>query len=279
MKRFLLPLTALVAMYLTACNGGSSDTPANDNTGNTPNIAEPPALKFTIVKDYPHDTLSFTQGLVVYDGKMYEGTGGSPEYSTYKSWVGTVDITTGKNIQKVPLDTIYFGEGITILKDKIYQLTWKGHKGFIYDAKSLKKLGEFPLKTEGWGITNDGTNLIVSDGSSNLYFLDPNTFNTAKIVSVIDNNGGVSDINELEYINGFIFANKWETNYIYKINPSNGQVAAKADFTGVIERYAKGFDAETKGDAVLNGIAYDSVNKKTYITGKLWPKLFEVKFE
>jgi glutamine cyclotransferase len=279
MKRFFLPLTALVAMYLTACNGGSSDTPANDNSGNTTTIPEPPALKYTIVKDYPHDTLSFTQGLIVYNGKMYEGTGGSPEYSTFKSWVGTVDIETGKNIQKVPLDTTYFGEGITILKDKVYQLTWKGHKGFIYDAKSLKKLGEFPIKTEGWGITNDGTNLIVSDGSSNLYFLDPNTFNTAKIVSVTDNNGGVSDINELEYINGFIFANKWETNYIYKINPSNGQVVGKADFTGVIEKYAKGFDAENKGDAVLNGIAYDSVNKKTYITGKLWPKLFEVKFE
>jgi len=266
-------------MYLTACNGGSSDTPANDNAGNTTTLAEPPALKYTIVKDYPHDTLSFTQGLVVYDGKMYEGTGGSPEYSTYKSWVGTVDIETGKNIQKVLLDTTYFGEGITILKDKIYELTWKGHKGFIYDAKTLKKSGEFPIKTEGWGITNDGTNLILSDGSSNLYFLDPNTFNTAKIVSVTDNNGGVSDINELEYINGFVFANKWETNYIYKIDPSNGKVVAKADFTGVIEKYSKGFDAETKGDAVLNGIAYDSINKKTYITGKLWPKLFEVKFE
>lgn len=277
MKRSFL--SAAILISIISCNNNSSNPPENNNTTAVTNIPETPTLHYSIVNVYPHDTLSFTQGLIIHDGKMYEGTGGSPQYSTYKSWVGVVDINTGKALQKVPLDATFFGEGITVMNNKLYQLTWQNHKGFVYDAKTLKKLQEFPLKTEGWGITNDGTNLIVSDGSSNLYFLDPNTFATAKIVSVTDNSGAISDLNELEYINGAVFANKWETNYIYKIDPSNGKVLGRADLTGLLGQYAKDFSTEGKSDAVLNGIAYDSVNKKTYITGKLWPKLFEVKFD
>ena len=271
-------LTALSAFMILACNTvDQGNTAQGDN--NFGNVAAPAAIQYNVLNVYPHDTTSYTQGLMVHNGQLYEGTGGSPQYSHYKSWVGKVDLASGKVTGKVPLENQYFGEGITVLGDKLYQLTWTSNKGFIYDLSTMKKLQEFPLKTEGWGITTDSTNLIVSDGSSNLYYLNPTDFSTVKILGVNDNNGPVNNLNELEYINGYIYANKYQSNYILKIDPSNGQVVGRADMGGLLEKYAKENAKEDKynnGEGVLNGIAYDAASGKIYITGKLWPKLFEI---
>lgn len=271
-------VTVMAGSLLVACNGPEQGTRTEPN-GGISTIPAPAALPYNIVNVYPHDTTSYTQGLVIHEGQLYEGTGGSPEWSHYKSWVGKVDLSTGAVRQKVPLDPAYFGEGITILNGSIYQLTWTSKKGFVYDLKTLKKLKEFPLKTEGWGLTNDSTHLVVSDGSSNLYFLDPTDFSTFKILGVTDQNGPVNNLNELEYINGYLYANRYQSNQILKIDPSNGQVVGQADMTGLLEKYAPEVASEEKyrnGEGVLNGIAYDAASGKIYITGKLWPKLFEI---
>jgi glutaminyl-peptide cyclotransferase len=279
-RNYISILFILLSGFLWSCN----ETPQQNNTEITApgagNIPPPAILQFNVLNVYPHDTLSYTQGFIIHDGQLLEATGGNPSYNpAYKSGLGKVDLKTGKINQKVPLDSSYFGEGITILKDKLYQLTWTSNKGFVYDAKTLKKMQEFPLKTEGWGITNDSTNLIMSDGSSNLYFLNPADFSTLKVVGVNDNNGPVNNLNELEFINGYIYANKYQTNYILKIDPSNGQVVGRADLTGILERYSKEDvtkDKYTSNDAVLNGIAYDGKTGKLFITGKLWPSIYEV---
>ncbi len=274
-------LGAAFMLLLGACKNQDADQSDIENTNTSSGIPAPASLSYQVVKVYPHDSLSYTQGLIVYKGQLLEGTGGSPEYNPYHSWVGKVDMATGKVLQKTPLDTTYFGEGITILNDKLYQLTWHGKKGFVYDPVTLKKLQEFPLKTQGWGLTNDSTNLIVSDGSSNLYFLDPNDFSTKRIVSVTDNNGPVNNINELEYIRGFIYANKYQSDYILKIDPSNGQVVGIANLSGILANNSKEDTRQAKyndGEAVLNGIAYDAAADKIYVTGKLWPYLFELQF-
>ncbi|GAO44286.1 glutaminyl-peptide cyclotransferase [Flavihumibacter petaseus] len=272
----------LVAVVMTGCNNTGNTDSAATSTTETGGAPAPASLQYTVTKVYPHDTLSYTQGLLVFEGQLMESTGGSPEYNPYHSWVGKVDLATGKVSQKVPLDSVYFGEGITILNGKLYQLTWKGRKGFVYDAKTLKRIQEFPLKTEGWGITNDSTNLIVSDGSSNLYFLNPTDFSTRRIVSVTDNNGPVNNINELEFIHGFIYANKYQSDYILKIDPANGQVAGIANLSGLLSNHTKENTRQQKytdGEAVLNGIAFDAGTGKIYVTGKLWPNLFEISFQ
>lgn len=276
MYRFYLFFFITILISCTETPRQTEETAPATSSGTLP---APAALQYDVLNIYPHDTLSYTQGLIIQDGQMIESTGGSPEYSNYKSWVGKVDIKTGQVTHKIPLDSTYFGEGITILNGKLYQLTWTSNKGFVYDAKTMKKLQEFPLKTQGWGITNDSTNLIISDGSSNLYYLNPADFSTLKVVGVNDNNGPVNDLNELEFINGYIYANKYETFNILKIDPSNGQVVGKADLTGILQKYTREDLSKSKyagADAVLNGIAYDGKSGKLYITGKLWPSLFEI---
>lgn len=276
MYRFYLYFFITILISCTETPRQTEETAPATSSGTLP---APAALQYDVLNIYPHDTLSYTQGLIIQDGQMIESTGGSPEYSNYKSWVGKVDIKTGQVTHKIPLDSTYFGEGITILNGKLYQLTWTSNKGFVYDAKTMKKLQEFPLKTQGWGITNDSTNLIISDGSSNLYYLNPTDFSTLKVVGVNDNNGPVNDLNELEFINGYIYANKYETFNILKIDPSNGQVVGKADLTGILQKYTREDLSKSKyagSDAVLNGIAYDGKSGKLYITGKLWPSLFEI---
>ena len=227
----------LIAISLLGAACGNADTASGtDESASTTasSLPAPATLQFNVLNVFPHDTSSFTQGLLFYKGQLMESTGGQPGINPYRSWVGKVDLKTGKADKKVFLDTTYFGEGIAVLNDKIYQLTWSGKKGFVYDAATLKKEQEFPLKTEGWGVTTDSTYLIVSDGSSNLYFLDPKDFSTKRVLGVTDNNGPVNNLNELEYINGHIYANKWQSNYILKIDPSNGQVIGRADLTGLL---------------------------------------------
>jgi glutaminyl-peptide cyclotransferase len=279
MNKFLFG-ALLSAICFSSCNNNSASTEEPDN--NTV-ISDVPPLSYSIVNSYPHDTSAYTEGLLFHNGKLYESTGGSPKHNRFKSWMAQVDLKTGKPVKQVFLDSNYFGEGITIFNNKIYQLTYEEKKVFVYDLNTFKKIQEFSWDPQGWGITHDNKNLILSDGSSNLYIVDPATFKMLSITGVKDNYGPVGDLNELEYINGFIYANKYTTDYIYKIDPAGGKVVAKADLSGVLARNAPEWSADPKfqpgnTEGVLNGIAYDSATGKTYITGKLWPKIFEIKF-
>jgi glutamine cyclotransferase len=234
-------------------------------------IASPQVLNYSIVNIFPHDTASYTQGLIWENNTLYEGTG------LYKeSKLRTNDLKTGKANKSIHLGDNIFGEGITILHGKIYQLTWENHIVYVYDAKTFKKEKEFNWPYEGWGITHNGKQLIVSTGGSNLYFINPETFKVEKTVGVSDNNGYVENINELEFVNGFVYANRYQTNYILKIDPSSGTVVSRADLTGILEK--NNFPPTDDYDRVLNGIAYNAVTQCFYITGKKWPALFEVKF-
>jgi glutamine cyclotransferase len=212
---------------------------------------------------------------------LYESSGsgsaGDKQPGAYPSAFGTVDLKTGKVNIKVQLDnTTYFGEGITFFRDKVYQLTWQSGIGFIYDAKTFKKLGEFKIPArEGWGLTHDSAHLIMSDGSSNLYFISPDSLRLLNIVSVTDNNGPVGNVNELEYINGFIYANQWQTPYILKIDPASGKVVGRINLENLVNEVNNKYpDAND-----LNGIAFDSANNKLYVTGKLWPNIYEIRLQ
>jgi glutaminyl-peptide cyclotransferase len=271
MKKNFLPV--LTCIVLLACNNPSSDKP-HSPVPETTVSNEPPALTFSILNALPHDKDSYTEGLLMHDGKLFESSGAPKEYTNTRSIVGIVNPATGKLEVKAELDrNTYFGEGIAILHNKLYQLTWTNKKGFIYDVKSFKKKGEFNFPSkEGWGMTTDGKNLIMSDGSSNLTWLDPENFKTVRILGVTDNNGPVGNINELEYVNGNILANIYQTPYIIRIDPNSGKVLGKADFSKLVDE-VKLKDPEAE---YMNGIAYDSAKNKIYITGKLWPFIYEV---
>ncbi|WP_157547209.1 glutaminyl-peptide cyclotransferase [Niabella soli] len=273
-RRFYSALI-VAATFAASCNNNGN----NDNT--TPEVDAPKAnavknIGFSIIKTYPHDTTSYTQGLLVYKGKMYEGTGGddSSVVSSKLSRLLETDVTTGKTLKALDIGKKYFGEGITILNDTIYQLTWTEHTVFVYDM-NFKKIKEFPLNTEGWGLTNNGKELIASDGvTSNLYFYDPHTFQLLRTQSVSMNGDLINNINELEFIDGFVYANIYTTPYIVKIDPASGQVVGRIDITQIWDRI-KQVDPDAD---VPNGIAYDPDTKKIYVTGKKWPELYEVQF-
>jgi len=261
------------AFLLLSCSSNGNESDGNGNAEISANPA-PAMVSYSVVNVFPHDTSAFTEGLFVHEGQLYESTGGQPKSNDFKSWFGAVDIKTGVYKKKIMLDTSYFGEGINILKDKLYQLTWQSHIGFVYDAKTLKKIKEFPIAGEGWALTNDGVNLIMSNGSSNLQYLDPETLKVLKILGVQDNNGPVSNINELEFIKGYIYANQYLTSNILKIDPASGRVVGKLDFTSLDNE----LKAKHPEALEMNGIAYDSAANKIYITGKAWPSLYEVRF-
>jgi glutamine cyclotransferase len=233
----------------------------------TPHPA-PPVATYQIVNAYPHDPAAFTQGLVYEaDGWFYEGTG-----LNGRSTLRKVKLATGEVVQTRPISDTYFGEGIAVVNDKIYQLTWQSQIGFIYNKASFEQIGEFHYPTEGWGLTHDGTRLIMSDGSDTLHFLDPQTLQETGTIQVYDNNGPVFRLNELEYINGQIYANIWQTDQIARISPQSGQVLGWVDLTGLL-----GPEDRQQPVDVLNGIAYDAAGDRLFVTGKLWPKLFEIK--
>lgn len=235
-----------------------------------------PEINFTVAETFPHDTLSFTEGFLFHEGQLYESTG-SPDNIPYtKSVFGPVDLKTGKIDKKAELDrSIYFGEGIVFLKGKIYQLTYKNQLGFIYNSKTFKKTGQFTYTNkEGWGLTTDGTNIIMSDGTNILSYLDPTTLKVVKTLSVSENGYAADYLNELEYINGFIYANVWTTNKIVKIDPSNGKITGKLDFVSLMHEVKNKYPNASE----LNGIAFDSSTNKIYITGKLWPAIYRVEF-
>jgi glutamine cyclotransferase len=262
-------LAFISIVLLAACNGPDkpADVPAN------PENAPPPLINYSVMKTYPHDTAYFLEGFEFYNGSLYESTG-SPENYPYPSWLGKLDLNTGKLQNPVTLDKRYFGEGITIFKDKVYQLTYTTRKGFVYDAKTLKKLQEFTYNTEGWGMTHDSASLIMGDGSSNLYYIDPVTFKTQKILGVVDQNGPVSNINELEYIDGFIYANQWQTPYILKIDPNSGKIVGKLNLDTLVNEVGNKFPEHD----YLNGIAYNPETRTVFVTGKRWPTIYEIKF-
>ncbi|MBX7132527.1 MAG: glutaminyl-peptide cyclotransferase [Fimbriimonadaceae bacterium] len=275
----LLIATALTTLGLGCSPKSDPEAPlVNDATptkmvsndpGKQDEVDQIPVYGYQVVKTFPHDPMAFTQGLVFHDGYFLEGTGLEGRSSLRK-----VEISTGKVLQKIDIDSKYFGEGITLFKDKIYQITWQTNQAFEYDLETFKRLKSFTYSTEGWGITHDGTKLIMSDGTATLYFRDPETFKEIGKVTVKDDNGEISLLNELEYIKGEIYANIWGTNTIARIDPKTGKVVGWIDLTGLLkpEDMKPGHQVD-----VLNGIAYDEKADRLFVTGKLWPKLYEIK--
>ena len=266
MKRITIFISLLT--ILTSCN---NNKPEPENPGQMMSNAAPANISYNIVASYPHDSESYTQGLVWHNNILYEGTGLEGHSKLMK-----VDLKSGKEQgESVKLPNDVFGEGITILNQKIYQLSWQNRKVFVYDANTFKKINEMHWEHEGWGITTDGKDLIVSTGESNIYFVDPETFKIKKTLAVKDNNGPVGNLNELEYVNGSIYSNIYLTDYIIKINPIDGTITGKLDMNGLLEKAGKQVNRED--GLVLNGIAYDSSKNSFYITGKKWPLMFEMK--
>jgi glutaminyl-peptide cyclotransferase len=254
---------ALVFSFI-GCTGSDSNDPDPISS------AKPvPAISYSVVAVHPHDTSYFTEGLEFYNGFLVESTG-----LQGKSLLVQMEFPSAKVVKQVKLDPKQFGEGITILKDTVYQLTYQEHVVNVYDAKSFRKVKEIPLNGEGWGLTNDGKQLIASDGSSNLYFYEPGTFRLLRVQSVNENDVPAVNINELEYVNGYIYANQWQYDYILKIDPNNGQVVAKMDLGDVVRKVR----SEEPKSEFLNGIAYNPATKKFYVTGKNWPAIYELQF-
>jgi glutamine cyclotransferase len=267
MKKLYQLLLLSVLCIAASCNNNTDSGPEENPNPASTGIA---VSGHSIVASYPHDTSAFTEGLLIYKGNLYESTG---NYGSSK--LLQTDLKTGKPVKSISLDQKYFGEGLTILNDTAYQLTWKEHTIFVYDIKSFKKIKELNnLNTEGWGLTNDGKNLIATDGSNNLYFYEPSTFRLLRTQGVTDNGNPVINLNEVEYIDGFVYANQWQLNFIYKIDPGSGQVVAKYDLTDLVNKIHL---ADPHAD-VLNGIAYDADTRKIYVTGKNWSQLYEVQF-
>lgn len=226
-----------------------------------------PVYGYEVVSAYPHNPTFFTQGLLWHDGTLYEGTGRYGESALMK-----VALQSGDVMQRVPLSARYFGEGIAVVGDRLFQLTWRENTVFEYDADTLERINSHYLATEGWGVTWNGTQLIVSDGSDRLYFLNPGTLAQEQVLSVQLNGQPVRNLNELEFIDGEVWANVWMSEQIIKINPGSGQVTGVIDLRGLREQAGI-----RQRDGVLNGIAWDSKNRRLYLTGKLWPTLFEVR--
>jgi glutamine cyclotransferase len=240
--------------------------PAPSDSGQTPARPEVVRYRYKVVKIYPHDRRFFTQGLVCEDGFLYEGTGLYGQSAVYKR-----DLESGKIIKSLRLPDKYFGEGITLFGDKLIQLTWQSKVGFVYTKDTFTPLREFKYAGEGWGLTHDGKRLILSDGTATLRFLDPNTFAEMGRLEVRDQGRPVERLNELEFVDGLIYANIWPTDQIVIIDLKTGHVAGRIDLSGLYSP-----PADEEGDSVLNGIAYLPQTKHLLVTGKLWPRMYEI---
>lgn len=263
------PVILLILLSLTAlqCNGGAATNTTPTNAASEPAVVQ--KLGYEVVNTWPHDQNAFTQGLVFLDGKLLESTG-----QEGRSSLRNVELQSGKVLKQVDVPEPYFAEGIALLNNKIYQLTWQHRLGFIYDAQSLQKTGEFSYSGEGWGLTADGQSLILSDGSNRIRFLDPDSFKATRTIAVMDGRTPVTEINELEFVNGEIYANIWHDDRVAAIDPQTGRVKAWIDLSGLLK------PGDTSDpEAVLNGIAYDQSSGRLFVTGKLWPKLFEIKIK
>ncbi|HEV2798949.1 MAG TPA: glutaminyl-peptide cyclotransferase [Pyrinomonadaceae bacterium] len=245
-------------------NGGSAH--ATQPAATVAQSEETPTYSYKIKNSWPHDRRAYTQGLIFLDGILWESTG---QYGA--STLRKVELKTGKVIKQISVPRNYFAEGMTVFHNKVFQLTWQEGKGFIYDPATFQKQGEFSYTGEGWGLTHDGQSLIMSDGTDRIRFLDPNTLQTTRTIDVTDRGVPVDQLNELEYIDGEIYANVYQTDRIARIEPKTGRVLAWIDLTGLLQMKDR-----NGGEDVLNGIAYDEKDKRLFVTGKLWPKLFEI---
>jgi glutamine cyclotransferase len=273
--RRMVALLGLLSVILGAASArpegnntavATTEPPRAEQTAPAQSPEPVPVYTYRVVKSYPHDPHAFTQGLLFEQGCFYESTGRYGESSVRK-----VEISTGTVIRLRKLPARYFGEGLTAFQDKLVQLTWRSRIGFVYDKERFARLKEFAYPTEGWGLTHDGKQLIMSDGSSTLYFRDPETFEEIDAVQVYDREVPVSGLNELEYIRGEIYANVFPSDRIARIDPLNGQVKAWVDLSGLLSVERRNPEVQ-----VLNGIAYDSQHDRLFVTGKLWPRVFEI---
>lgn len=269
----------LFALLLFSCNGSSPAlVDGTSSTGSGSDIemsSKIPVSGFDVIKEYKHDSKAFTQGLIYHNGFLYESTGQRGRSSLRK-----VEFETGKVLQKHDVPREYFAEGLTLFNNKLYQLTWQAEKGFIYNLDDFKLLSEFRFSGEGWGLTNDGTNLILSDGTHVIRFINPETFETIRTIVVKDENGQpLFQINELEYIKGEIWANIWQSekigkpNHIARISPEDGKLLGWINFDGISN------DSRRSEENTMNGIAYDEAGDRIFVTGKYWKKLFEIKLK
>lgn len=263
MKKYLL----WIVIVFTGCTNNKSfqkDEP----------VALTPQINYSVKASFPHSTNSFTQGLTFHKGILYESTGSPVDFPQTESVIGILNLESGEIKEKVKLDkSIYFGEGIVFMENKVFQLTYKNQICFVYDDSTFTKLGEYKFANkEGWGLTTDGKQLIMSDGTHVLSYIDPKNFKTIRTISVSENGYAIPYLNELEYIEGFIFANVWLKNEIVKIDPSNGNVIGKLDLTNLKDK-ALLIHANAQE---TNGIAYNPATKRLLVTGKLWPVIYEI---
>lgn len=226
--------------------------------------SQPARYRFKVIKSFAHDQNAFTQGFEYHDGLFFEGTGLNGQSSLRR-----VKLETGQVLQKVEIPQQYFGEGITVLKDRILQLTWQSGVGFIYDRKTLKQIGQFKYPGEGWGLTTDGKYVYMSDGTAEIRVWDAVTLKEVRRITVRNGKTVIDQLNELEFINGEIYANIWQTDYIVRISPADGHITGIIDLKGLL-------DAGFGHANVLNGIAYDAAGKRLFVTGKLWPKIYQI---
>jgi len=271
--RFSLLFLLAVASFSCGNSTAVNEPPKNKPAANSSKAALAPVYDFQIIKEYPHDPKAFTQGLEYHDGYLYEGTGGKQGDDFFSS-LRKVEFASGKVLRKYDVPREYFGEGITILGDKVYQLTWREMTAFVYDLNDFKLIREFRYSGEGWGLTNDGTNLFMSDGTHVIRVVDPETFKTVRTIVVNDESGRpIMRLNELEMVNGEIWANIWQSGWIIRIDPESGKLLGRVDINKLADDVQ---EKEEKAD-VLNGIAYDKAGDRLFITGKLWDKLYEIK--
>ena len=274
LRTVLMPALLVPALLVTtmaaACGG---DKPQTDASAMGVLSTRTPTYGYEVVRSYPHDVTAYTEGLLFHDGRLFESTGNIGE-----SNIREVDLQSGRVIRQRELKGVdrqgqgYFGEGIIILGETLYQLTWKSEVAYMYDWKTFEPKGEFKYDGEGWSLTTDGTSLIMSNGSSVIAFRDPKTFAITRSISVTDHDLPVEKLNELEWVKGEIWANVWESDRIVRIDPANGHVLGWIDLSGILPK------AERRGrEDVLNGIAYNAEEDRLYVTGKYWPKLFEIK--
>lgn len=258
-----LPILAAL-LALSACGHPVAEVPPD------PPVApggSPAQYTYEVVHVYPHDPEAFTQGLVFRDGDLLESTG-LYGYSSFRD----VELNTGRVLKEVTVPSQYFAEGLAVIGDKAYQLTWKSGVGFIYNVDTFEKLGEFLYDGEGWGLTTDGHLLVLSDGTSRIRFLDPADFHVVRTIDVTARGRPIDQLNELEWINGEIFSNVWQTDLVVRIDPATGAVRGEVNFLGLLPSSDRAPDTD-----VLNGIAYDSATGRLFVTGKKWPHIYEVR--
>ncbi len=265
----VLALGAAAMLALAACGRSAAETASGIPP--LPADGAGPAVHYTyeVIRSWPHDRGAFTQGLLVRNGNLLESTG-----LNGRSSLREVELSSGRVLKQVPVAREYFAEGLTVIGDRAYQLTWQSQRGFVYDADTFRMLDTFTYEGEGWGLATDGRQLVLSDGTSRIRFLDPATFKVVRTIAVTLDGKPLDRLNELEWINGEIFANVWQTDNVVRIDPETGKVRGVIDFTGLLPNAERAPDTD-----VLNGIAFDAANGRLLVTGKQWPRLYEVRLK